>query len=109
MVEKTVEVNDPIIEQAIQRIADNLHPKQIILFGSRAKGETHFGSDIDLLLIYDGPLAKKEVHMRVLNLFDYWDIALDVFVLNSDEWKNLKAVANTLAREAAETGIVCYG
>ena len=44
-----------------------------------------------------------------MDLFELGDVPIDVFVLTSEEWTQLKPVANTLAREADETGIVCYG
>lgn len=106
---QTGTVKDPVVERVVRRIVDDLHPTRIILFGSRARNEARSSSDIDLLLIYDGPLSKREVKLRVLDLFDLGDIPLDVFVLSSEEWIRLKPVANTLAREADETGIVCHG
>lgn len=106
---QTGTVKDPVVERVVRRIVEDLHPTRIILFGSRARNEARSSSDIDLLLIYDGPLSKREVKLRVLDLFDLGDIPLDVFVLSSEEWIRLKPVANTLAREADETGIVCHG
>jgi len=102
-------INNPLVDRVVRSIAEDIHPERIILFGSHARSETHSGSDIDLLLIYDGPLSKRELHERVLNLFDSRHVPIDVFVLSSEEWTNLKPIANTIAREADETGIVCYG
>ncbi len=106
---QTSVLENSLVERVIQRIAMAFHPRKIILFGSHAHGKSQTHSDIDLLLIYDGPLSKNDLHLLVLDLFDRPDFSLDVFILNSDEWENLKPVANSLAREAAETGIVCYG
>jgi len=100
---------DPIVEGIIQRIAQDIHPRRIILFGSRAKESAPIESDIDLLVIYDGPLSKSDVHLRMLDWFDRENIPLDIFILSLDEWENMKPIANTLAREADETGVVCYG
>ena len=102
-------LHDPHIEQIAQRIAEEIQPQKIILFGSHAKGTAQDRSDVDLLLIYDGSLSKSEVHLRVLDLFDPYHFGLDLFILSTEEWEHLKPVANTLAREADETGIVCYG
>lgn len=106
---QTGTIKDPVVERVVRRIAEDVHPTRIILFGSRARDVARPSSDIDLLLIYDGPLSKREVKERVLDLFELGDVPIDVFVLTSEEWTHLKPVANTLAREADETGIVCYG
>ncbi len=45
--------NDPvglIISSMVNYLVENLLPKRIILFGSRAKGTARMGSDIDLAL-----------------------------------------------------------
>ena len=41
-------------EEAVQRIAAELQPEQIILFGSRARGDARADSDYDLLVIANG-------------------------------------------------------
>lgn len=39
------------LDRIVERIAAALEPEQIILFGSRARGEASDGSDVDLLVI----------------------------------------------------------
>jgi len=100
---------DPFVERVVQRIADAVHPQQIFLFGSRAGRKSRPESDIDLLLIYDGPLSKREVKLRIHKLFREDYVPMDVFVLTPIEMESLKSIANTLAREVAETGVLYYG
>lgn len=99
----------PGMQNIIFRIVEAVQPMKVYLFGSRAKGIDRLDSDVDLLLIYNGPLSKRELKLRVYSLFDRSDFSFDVFVLSSDEMDSLKSVANTLAREVNETGILCYG
>ena len=49
-------VDDPLVERVVKRIAEAIHPAQIILFGSRATGNARPDSDLDLLVICDGTL-----------------------------------------------------
>jgi len=100
---------DPLVMKVVERIAKSLRPDKIILFGSRAKGTADPGSDIDLLIIYSGPRSKREVQVAIHQLFEHPDFSLDVFVLTPDELESQRRMANTLAREATERGIVCYG
>jgi len=97
------------LDAIVQRIADHLRPEKIILFGSRAQGRASPGSDIDLLIVYAGPKSKREVKLEVHGLFEHPDFSMDVFVLTPQELEMQKAIANTLAREVTESGVVFYG
>jgi uncharacterized protein len=48
------------IQEAIQIVAKTAKPKQIILFGSYATGNTHEGSDLDFLIIKDNVTDYEE-------------------------------------------------
>lgn len=98
----------PGIEEIINRIANAVHPNKIYLFGSRARGDFQADSDFDLLVIYDGPISKRNLELMIYESIDKCNISLDLFILSSDEMDRLKSVANTLAREVSETGILCY-
>jgi len=39
------------LEKMVDRLVESFHPQRLILFGSRARGEAHEGSDYDLLII----------------------------------------------------------
>ena len=103
------EIKDPLVERVVRRIAEAIHPRQIILFGSRAQGAGRYDSDLDLVIIYDGPIPKRDLKHRVHELFEHPDFSMDLFVLKSDELHRQKHVANTLAREITEKGILVYG
>lgn len=57
-----------LLPQSLRRVVDRyvraFAPKQIVLFGSYAKGTTHTGSDVDLLIVAEigdemnGPLRR---------------------------------------------------
>jgi predicted nucleotidyltransferase len=104
-----MERSKPSVEEIVQRIADHLRPEKIILFGSRAQGKASSESDIDLLIVYAGPKSKREVKLEVHSLFKHPDFSMDVFVLTPHELEMQKAIANTLAREVTESGVVFYG
>lgn len=99
----------PSVNEIVQRIADHIRPEKIILFGSRAQGKASSESDIDLLIVYAGPKSKREVKLEVHGLFEHPRFSMDLFVLTPEELETQKAIANTLAREVTERGVVFYG
>ncbi|MBI3794723.1 MAG: nucleotidyltransferase domain-containing protein [Nitrospinae bacterium] len=92
-----------------KKIAEKIHPDKIILFGSRAKGTATEESDIDLVVVYSGPKSVREVEVEIDWLFMPRDFSMDVIVINPQYLEKYKRIANTLARELAEKGVVCYG
>ena len=92
-----------------RRIAEAVHPTRIYLFGSRASGKATSESDVDLLVIYDGPMESREAHLAIRKLLQDRDFSLDLVVTTSAKFDRYKHVANTLAREVSEKGVVIYG
>ena len=68
---------DPLVEQVVKRIVEAIRPCKVILFGSRARGDAGPDSDVDLLIVYDGNLSKREVELRVHGLFPVRDFGMD--------------------------------
>ncbi len=100
---------DALVEKITRTIAEAIRPDKIILFGSRARGTATPESDVDLVVVYSGPKSKRDVRLSVHRLFDHPDFSLDLFVLSPQEMERQKKVANTIAREVSERGVICYG
>src|SRR5258708_8363525 len=58
-------IRDPKLEEAVSRLVDALHPRAIILFGSRARGVGRVDSDYDLLVVSDQPRDYDQVYRPV--------------------------------------------
>ena len=98
-----------LVDTVVERIAEAVKPDQIILFGSRARGDATEDSDLDLLLVYDGPLTKRQVKMAVRRLFPRPSFSMDLFVLTPAEFSRQQKVVSTLGHAAIRQGIVCHG
>ena len=97
------------VQAVAQRIADAIQPERIVLFGSQGNGQAGPDSDIDLLLIYKGPLSKRDVKLAVRRLFPRPEFSLDLFVLSPEEYERQRSVPSTLGHLVSREGIVCHG
>jgi len=97
-----------IINDMVQRIVDQFRPEKIYLFGSRARGDAHSDSDIDLLVILqlEGSHREKRIAMRlVLNSFP---VSKDIVVLTPNELEAERFIPGTIARAAHLEGKLLY-
>jgi hypothetical protein len=61
------------------------------------------------LLVYNGPLTKRQVKMAVRRLFPRPSFSMDLFVLTPAEFSQQQKVVSTLGHAAIRQGIVCHG
>jgi predicted nucleotidyltransferase len=100
---------DKLAERITKKIVEEIHPDQVILFGSRARGEAGPESDVDIAVVYSGTKTKREIQKEINQLFHRRDFSMDVFVITPEELSEYGHVANTLARELRDRGVVLYG
>jgi predicted nucleotidyltransferase len=99
--------NERLIEEAGRRLARAAPGARVILFGSRARGESRPDSDLDLLVIEPGEVKKRRAESaRLRRELRSLEVALDVVVVSAshvDEWGN---VPGTMVNEALREGRV---
>lgn len=98
-----------LLDSISQRIVEAVHPTRIYLFGSRATGDAQSDSDVDLLVVYDGPMNTREAQMAIRRALRDRDFSLDLIVTSTYKFERYKHVVNTLAKEVNEKGILIYG
>ena len=88
-------INDTIINQMAECIVKEVSPLRIILFGSAARGDSHEGSDVDLLVIEETPFGEGRSRFRETGRINRslagFGVAKDVLVYSIDEierWRN---------------------
>jgi len=97
--------NDAKLAEAVRRLVEGLHPRAIILFGSRARGDHRESSDYDLLVISDRLLNYDEVYRPVAGR----GLRCDVVPCTLDAWRQAHLDAGGVLRDALDDGIVLYG
>ena len=59
-------IDERLYDEIVRRLVEAVGPDEIILFGSRARGNARQDSDIDLLLIKD---SSEPPHRRVIQAY----------------------------------------
>jgi predicted nucleotidyltransferase len=103
-----VDLPDTGIEAMVRCIAERFSPDKVILFGSRARGDSRADSDIDLLVLFP---EVADPHRRAVELY----VALahitkpkDIVVSTTDRFERYKNVVNTIYWPASREGKVLY-
>lgn len=80
-----------VLDSVVEILKKRLQPNRIILFGSRAKGKSHLGSDFDLAVDQDQPelIMERQIREDIDQVSGLYSV--DVVYLNSvdAEFKNI--------------------
>jgi uncharacterized protein len=96
---------DLALERLLQRVVEVMHPLEVWLFGSRAEGRAHPGSDYDLLVV-----LPDDVPESAFDPVGAWRIGRDVRVpadivpCTRSEFEEERDEIDTLARAATTRG-----
>lgn len=101
-------VDATLLNQIRDTIVARLHPRRVVLFGSRARGEARPDSDIDLLIEMDTDRTPPERAVEVSALFGLRPWSLDVVVYTPAEVARLRGVCGTLLSRIESEGRVLY-
>lgn len=105
-------ITSELIDRMVQTVVDEVRPEQVILFGSRGRGDAREDSDIDLIVIEAEPFgAGRSRHKEMARLYRAlagYRVAADVLVYSRDDvdyWRD--SLNHVLARGLRE-GRVLY-
>ena len=95
--------------ELLNRVVDYFHPLRVVLFGSRARGESGPDSDIDLLVILDDDAPVEHLTLRAgWESRRGYDRPADVIPVRNAVYRRRARIAGTLAHEAEIDGIAVY-
>jgi uncharacterized protein len=95
----------------VARIVDAIHPQQLWLFGSRARGDARDGSDWDFLAILadDAPEQDLDIGNVWQRLRDLRLERVELFTMTRNDFEEWKGSPGTLAQIVASSGVVVHG
>jgi predicted nucleotidyltransferase len=92
----------------VRRIVKRFHPRRIILFGSRARGEAGPWSDVDLLVVLPEIADKRQSMAEILQALGDLPVAMDVIVSTPEELERQGHVKGDVLRAPLWEGKVLY-
>ncbi len=99
-IDKAIEFGDIVKKDGI---------KNIILFGSVARGEVIEAGDIDLLIVYTDPTVTDNTHQLAMDFLEKYDIVISpIFLSNKEAKERLKNLDEFILRVIDE-GKILYG
>ena len=101
-------VDTELIDEIVRRIVDAIHPQKIILFGSRARGDAHRGSDIDLLVVAYSPEPRHRRSAPLYGVLSDILVPMDIIVYTPDEVESWSGVRQAFVSTAVREGKVLY-
>jgi predicted nucleotidyltransferase len=104
----TAVVDDKLLKYITDTIVEHFHPRRIILFGSRARGDARPDSDVDLLVEMetDKNFGQRVVDLDLLFADRRW--SMDLIVLTPDELIREQEFLGGVVRTAMREGKVLY-
>jgi predicted nucleotidyltransferase len=101
-------VDSRLLDEICRRLVEHLNPRRIVLFGSRARGDSRPDSDVDLFIEMETDRPPPERAVEVSALFGLRPWSLDVVVYTPAEVARLRGVRGTLLDAIEKEGAVLY-
>jgi predicted nucleotidyltransferase len=107
-VEKT-QAEDPVLVEIVRRLVGELQPRQIYLFGSRARGDAREDSDFDVLVVVDRRTGEGyEMEQRAYHALRGLGVTVEVLVMTRDYFDWMLGAAASLPATVRREGHLLY-
>ena len=105
-------VTDALLDQMVQAIVAEVDPEQVILFGSRARGDAGEDSDVDLVVVEAEPFgperSRRQELVRLYHALVEFPVSADILVYSHDDVDYWRDSLNHVLARALREGKVLY-
>ena len=107
-----VPVTDALLDKMVQAIVAEVDPEQVILFGSRARGDAREDSDVDLVVVEAEPFgperSRRQELVRLYHALVEFPVSTDILVYSHDDVAYWRDSLNHVLARALREGKVLY-
>ena len=96
------------LKKIIDYAARVAEPEMIILFGSMADGTTNVFSDVDLLIILENALMKKDITAKIVSYSSELSLKADVLIYSESAIERESQKSNSFIAAIIKSGKVIY-
>ena len=98
------------VPSVVDWVVERFDPLKVVLFGSLARGEPNYDSDVDLLVIFDRVELenKRELTVEIRRALARFPVPKDIVVTDVEEIRRRGHLVGTILRPALEEGKVVY-
>ncbi len=98
------------LPEVVERIVERFDPLRVILFGSLARGEVNYHSDVDLLVVFEEIRRedKREITVEIRRALADLPISKDIVVTDLEEISRRGRIVGTVLHEALQEGKVLH-
>ena len=82
---QTRRVTPDVLAYIVEKIVRAVGPRQVIVFGSQARGTAGEASDLDLFVVNDGPLSNRQLRRVIERLMAGRQFGIDLVVRRPEE------------------------
>ena len=104
----SVTVDKAVLDEIVRCLVEAVDPDRIILFGSRARGDSRPGSDVDLLIVKDSVERPGRREVRAYQALRGMGFPKDILWYTPQEIEDWAGVRNHVISRALREGRVLY-
>ena len=106
------QVDDALLRRMVKTIVDEVDPEQVILFGSRARGDAAADSDVDFVVVEAAPFGaerdRRAEATRLWRALAGFEVSKDILLFSLDEVEYWRDSLNHVLARALREGEVLY-
>lgn len=101
-------VTPEITQEIVDTIVQEVNPEKIIVFGSCAREDAQWDSDLDLLVVMPTELSVVDRALKIRNLFEHIPCPMDIVVYTPEEVASWRQVPSSFIYQVLAEGRLLY-